>query len=122
MSSIKHIGKSAWHVKKIGCHKNLVIISVIFYQFWPKSFRPKGLFLRAITSLVRKTFFFFFFLLGFSVEFALFDYIHKVGFVVIILCVKCPLWIECMSVFFSELAEMISAINKIRRLLKYKGL
>ena len=67
-----------------------------------------------MTLLVRKTFCIYFFSLGFSVEFALFDSINKVDFVNIILYVKCPLWMECMSVFFSGVTEINFGQNKIR--------
>ena len=75
-----------------------------------------------MTLLVRKTFCIYFFPLGFSVEFALFDSINKVDFVNIILYVKCPLWMECMSVFFSGVTEINFGQNKIRQLLKIQGI
>ena len=74
-----------------------------------------------MTLLVRKTFVhfvFIFFSLGFSVEFAKVDSINKVDFVNIILYVKCPLWMECMSVFFSGVTEIDFGQNEIRQLLK----
>ena len=49
-----------------------------------------------------KHFVFNFFWLGFSLEFAKVDSINKVGFVNIILCIKCPIRVEYVSVFFSE--------------------
>jgi len=45
-----------------------------------------------------------------------------VDFVNIILYVKCPLWMECMSVFFSDRAEINFGPNKIRQLLKIQGI
>ena len=59
-----------------------------------------------------KHFVFNFFWLGFSLEFAKVDSINKVGFVNIILCIKCPIRVECMSVFFSEVDEKNSSKRK----------
>ena len=69
-----------------------------------------------------KHFVFNFFSLGFSLEFAKVDSINKVGFVNIILCIKCPIRVECMSIFFSEVDEWESSKKKIRHPLKIKGI
>ena len=53
-----------------------------------------------------KHFVFNFFSLGFSLEFAKVDSINKVGFVNIILCIKCPIRVEYVSVFFSEVDKL----------------
>jgi len=69
-----------------------------------------------------KHFVFNFFSLGFSLEFAKVDSINKVGFVNIILCIKCPIRVEYVSVFFSEVDEWDSSKKKIRHPLKIKGI
>ena len=69
-----------------------------------------------------KHFVFNFFSLGFSLEFAKVDSINKVGFVNIILCIKCPIRVECMSIFFSAMADTVSSIKQIRHPLKIEGI
>ena len=59
-----------------------------------------------------KHFVFNFFSLGFSLEFAKVDSINKVVFVNIILCIKCPIRVEYVSVFFSEVDEKNSSKRK----------
>ena len=61
---------------------------------------------------MERKFVFNFFSLGFSLEFVKVDSINKVGFVNIILCIKCPIRVECMSVFFSEVDEKNSSKRK----------
>jgi hypothetical protein len=51
-------------------------------------------------KMLHETFCFYFFSLGFSLDFSIQKV--KVGFVVIILCIKCPLRVEFVSDFFSE--------------------
>ena len=69
-----------------------------------------------------KHFVFNFFWLGFSLEFAKVDSINKVGFVNIILCIKCPIRVEYVSVFFSAMDDTVSSIKQIRHPLKITGI
>ena len=69
-----------------------------------------------------KHFVFNFFWLGFSLEFVKVDSINKVGFVNIILCIKCPIRVEYVSVFFSAMADTVSSIKQIRHPLKITGI
>ena len=69
-----------------------------------------------------KHFVFNFFSLGFSLEFAKVDSINKVGFVNIILCIKCPIRVEYVSVLFSEVDDKLSSKKKIRHPLKIEGI
>ena len=91
-------------------------------QIWTTPCRPKQKKNGPKKKWFTKHFVFNFFSLGFSLEFAKVDSINKVGFVNIILCIKCPIRVEYVSVLFSEVDDKLSSKKKIRHPLKIEGI
>ena len=91
-------------------------------QIWTTRCRPKQKKNGPKKKWYAKHFVFNFFSLGFSLEFAKVDSINKVGFDNIILCIKCPIGVEYVSVFFSVMADTVSSIKQIRHPLKITGI